>query len=127
MVCLGVPGVVGSRELTAAILGRVRYYVFNAQRTAKLCLLFKKRRSFCPFLFSYLKKKSGVDKSTEWSAVPACPSLMVFGFVLFFLTGAIPKGLILRKFCLTFVYVLSGLFFVVVVCLFFFLGGGFVV
>ena len=39
--------------------------------------------------------KSGIDKSTEWSMIPACPSLKCF----FFLTGAIPKGLILRKFC----------------------------
>ena len=27
-----------------------------------------------PFL--YFKKKSGIDKSTEWSTIPACPSLM---------------------------------------------------
>ena len=43
------------------------------------------------FLFTFLK--SGIDKSTEWSTIPACPSLMCF------LTGVIPKGLILRKFC----------------------------
>ena len=34
---------------------------------------------FCPFLFYTLKKKkSGIDKSTEWSTIPACPSLMCF-------------------------------------------------
>ena len=39
-------------------------------------------------------KKSGVDKSTQWSAIPACPIALCA-----FLTGAIPKGLILRKVC----------------------------
>ena len=29
-----------------------------------------------PFL--YFLKKSGIDKSTEWSTIPACPSLMCF-------------------------------------------------
>ena len=28
--------------------------------------------------FFYTFLKSGVDKSTEWSAIPACPSLMCF-------------------------------------------------
>ena len=28
--------------------------------------------------FCTLKKKSGIDKSTEWSTIPACPSLMCF-------------------------------------------------
>ena len=32
---------------------------------------------FCPFLFLYFLK-SGIDKSTEWSTIPACPSLMCF-------------------------------------------------
>ena len=32
---------------------------------------------FCPFLF-YTFLKSGIDKSTEWSMIPACPSLMSF-------------------------------------------------
>ena len=32
---------------------------------------------FRPFLF-YTFKKSGIDKSTEWSTIPACPSLMCF-------------------------------------------------
>ena len=50
--------------------------------------------SVIPFLYF---KKSGIDKSTEWSTIPACPSLMYF----FFLTGAIPKGLILWKFCVS--------------------------
>ena len=32
---------------------------------------------FCPFLFM-LFLESGIDKSTEWSTIPACPSLMCF-------------------------------------------------
>ena len=28
--------------------------------------------------FSYTFLKSGIDKSTEWSTIPACPSLMCF-------------------------------------------------
>ena len=32
---------------------------------------------FCPFLF-YTFFKSGIDKSTEWSMMPACPSLLCF-------------------------------------------------
>ena len=32
---------------------------------------------FCLFLF-YTFLKSGIDKSTEWSTIPACPSLMCF-------------------------------------------------
>ena len=32
---------------------------------------------FCPFRF-YTFSKSGIDKSTEWSTIPACPSLMCF-------------------------------------------------
>ena len=28
--------------------------------------------------FSILKKKEGIDKSTEWSTIPACPSLRCF-------------------------------------------------
>ena len=28
--------------------------------------------------FYTLNKKSGIDKSTEWSTIPACPSLMCF-------------------------------------------------
>ena len=43
-----------------------------------------------------------MNKLTEWSMIPACPSLMCF-----FLTGVVPKGLILqKKLCLMFVYVL---------------------
>ena len=49
-----------------------------------------------PFLKFYTLKKSGIDKSTEWSTIPARPSLMCFK--IFFLTRAVPKGLILRKF-----------------------------
>ena len=33
---------------------------------------------FCPFLFFIPFLKSGIDKSTEWSTIPACPSLMWF-------------------------------------------------
>ena len=32
---------------------------------------------FCPFLF-YTFLKSGIDKSTECSTIPACPSLVLF-------------------------------------------------
>ena len=39
--------------------------------------------------------EAGIYKSTKWSTMPACPSLMCF----FVLTGAIPKGLVLRKVC----------------------------
>ena len=32
---------------------------------------------FCPFLFLYFFFfKSGIDKSTEWSPIPACPSFV---------------------------------------------------
>ena len=52
--------------------------------------------------FFILFLKSGVDKSTEWSTIPACPSVTC----LFFLTQAMPKGLILQqKIILMFVYV----------------------
>ena len=44
--------------------------------------------------FFILFLKSGIDKSTEWSTIPECPSLMCF------LTGVIPKGLFLRNFCI---------------------------
>ena len=30
-----------------------------------------------PFLYTFFFK-SGIDKSTEWSTIPACPSLMCF-------------------------------------------------
>ena len=43
--------------------------------------------------FYILFKKSGIDKSTEWSTIPACPILMYF-----FLTGVILKGLIFENF-----------------------------
>ena len=33
---------------------------------------------FCPFLFYTFFFKSGIDKSTEWSTIPACPSFMCF-------------------------------------------------
>ena len=43
--------------------------------------------------FFILLLRSGIDKSTEWSTIPVCPSLMCF-----FNRGD-TKGLILRKFC----------------------------
>ena len=56
---------------------------------------------FCPFLFHTLKKKSGIDKSVEWSMVSACPSLACF-----FNRGN-TEGTNFSKFlCLSFVYVL---------------------
>ena len=39
--------------------------------------IFKKNYCFCPFLF-YPFLKSGIDKLTEWSMIPACPSFMCF-------------------------------------------------
>ena len=42
--------------------------------TTKICC-------FCPFLFFNIFLfcfESGVDKSTEWSTIPVCPSLMCF-------------------------------------------------
>ena len=56
---------------------------------------------FCPFLFFYSFLKSGIDKSKEWSTIPACPSLMCF----FNRVGT--KGTNSSKIlCLMFVYVL---------------------
>ena len=37
----------------------------------------KKFYCFCPFLF-YTFLKSGIDESTEWPTMSACPSLMCF-------------------------------------------------
>ena len=50
--------------------------------------------------FFYTFLKSGIDKSTEWSTIPACPSLMCF-----FNRGD-TNGTNCSKFCLMFVYVL---------------------
>ena len=36
---------------------------------------------FCPFLFYTFSLKSGIDKWTDWSTIPACPSLMCFFFL----------------------------------------------
>ena len=55
---------------------------------------------FCPF-FSYTFLKSGIDKSTEWSAVPACP-----GLVCFFDRGDTEGTNSSKILCLMFVYVL---------------------
>ena len=55
---------------------------------------------FCPFLF-YTFKKSGIDKLTEWSTIPAFPSLMCF-----FNRDDTEGTNSLKILCLTFVYVL---------------------
>ena len=34
--------------------------------------------AFVHSFFILFKKKSSIDKSTEWSTIPACPSLMCF-------------------------------------------------
>ena len=49
--------------------------------------------------------KSGIDKSTEWSKIPACPSLMCF-FAFFFKRGNTEGTNFSKMLCLTFVYVL---------------------
>ena len=59
---------------------------------------------------------SGIDKSTEWSTMPACPYVLKKKKKK--LTEATPKGLILGKFCVLclnfcFVWVCVGTDFVV--------------
>ena len=88
-----------------------------------MALVFAVMHLYNIFLISFVHsffilKKSGIDKSTEWSTIPACPSLMC----IFFLTGVIPKGLILRKFCVRcfcmfYVNLCAGL--ILCVCVFF--------
>ena len=56
---------------------------------------------FCPFLFFYTFFKSVIDKSTEWSTIPACPSLMCF-----FNRGDTEGTNSSETLCLMFVYVL---------------------
>ena len=56
---------------------------------------------FCPFLFYTFFLKSGIDKSTEWSTIPACPSLMCF-----FNRGDTEGTNSSKILCLMFVYVL---------------------
>ena len=51
--------------------------------------------------FFILFEKSGVDKLTEWSMIPACPSLMSF-----FNRGDTEGTSSLKVLCLMFVYVL---------------------
>ena len=48
-----------------------------------------------------LKKKSGINKSTEWSTIPVCPSLMCF-----FNMGNTEGIYSLKILCLMFVYFL---------------------
>ena len=69
--------------------------------------------------------KSDIEKSTEWSTRPACPSLMCLLFFLFFLNRGSTEGIDSSKNCLFDVYVcfvickfLSGL--ILCVCFFFF-------
>ena len=52
------------------------------------------------FLF-YTFLKSGIDKSTEWSTIPVCPSLMCF-----FNRGDTEGTNSLKILCLMFVYAL---------------------
>ena len=54
---------------------------------------------YCPFL-SYTFKKSGIDKLTQWSMIPACPSLMCF-----FNRGDTQGTNSLKILCSVFVYV----------------------
>ena len=55
---------------------------------------------FCPFHFN-TSLKSGIDKSTEWSMVPVCPSRMCF------FNRSDTEGTNFSKFlCSVFVYVL---------------------
>ena len=51
--------------------------------------------------FFYTFLKSGIDKSTEWSTIPACPSLMSF-----FNRGDTEGTNSSKIFCPMFVYVL---------------------
>ena len=51
--------------------------------------------------FFYTFLKSGIDKSTEWSTIPACPSLMCF-----FNRGDTEGTNSLKILCLMFLYVL---------------------
>ena len=53
------------------------------------------------FFLILLKKKSGIDKSTEWSTIPACPRLMCF-----FNRGDTEGTNSSKILCLMFVYVL---------------------
>ena len=52
--------------------------------TGICCYAFIKYFKICslllsiPFSFFFTSLKYGIDKSTEWSTVPACPSLMCF-------------------------------------------------
>ena len=53
------------------------------------------------FFFFNTFSKSGIDKSTEWSTIPACPSLMCF-----FNRGDAKGTNSLKILCSMFVYVL---------------------
>ena len=54
--------------------------------------------------FLILFKKSGIDKATEWSTIPACPSLMSFFF--FYNRGDTKGTNSLKILCSMSVYVL---------------------
>ena len=61
-----------------------------------------KKYCFCPFLsYTIFFFKSGIDKSTEWSTISACPSLMCF-----FNRGNTERTISSKNLCLTFAYVL---------------------
>ena len=60
----------------------------------------KKMYFFCLFLFYTFFLKSGIDKSTEWPTIPACPSLMCF-----FNRGDTEGTNSSKILCLMFVYV----------------------
>ena len=63
-----------------------------------------------PFLYFYFK--SGIDKSIEWSIIPACPSLKWFFFFFFFFVcvffdrGETERTNFSKILCSMFVYVL---------------------
>ena len=68
-----------------------------------LCIYttFKKKLLLLSIPFSYLSFfKSGIDKLTEWSMIPACPSLMCF-----FNRGNTEGTNSLKILCYMFVYV----------------------
>ena len=56
-----------------------------------------------PFLYIFLFK-SGIDKSTEWTTIPACPIALCASFFFFFNRGN-TEGTNRRKKSLMFVYV----------------------
>ena len=75
------------------------FAVMHLYNICKICIA-----SVHSFLILY--KKYDIDKYTEWSTIPACPSLMFFCFFVFF-NGVNTEGTNSSKILsLTFVYVL---------------------